>query len=317
MNGVKRIAVAGLGNLGKSVLRGAKRFSDLEISYAFSRRANEISKEGDIYKLPFDRINKYKDEIDCLILCLGSSELSEMGPRLAANFNTVDSFDTHSAIPDYLIKMKESARESHCTSVISSGWDPGLMSLARLYFGAFMPYASVGTLWGPGVSQGHSEVIRRIPGVKKAVQYTIPKESAEEVLRESKPISSRDAHKRKCYVVAEEGREAEIAEAIRGNERYFKGYEVEISFITNEEFEKEHSYLPHAGKVIASGKTDGGDQSAELRLALKSNPDFTAHILLATARAAVRLNEEGSYGAFTPFDLPPRYFFQSSPTILL
>jgi len=314
---MKRIAIVGMGKLAKGIEGAVKRFPDLELKYIFSRR-NDVKSNFGTKVLPFGAIYDYKGEIDALILTHGSgSDLRKSSYDLAKSFNTVDSFDIHGKIPDHLEAMGRIASENRRTAVVSSGWDPGLLSLMRLYFGAFLPYAEVGTLWGRGVSQGHSEVLRRIEGVRYALQITEPKEEYESLLISGKRFSSVKAHKRICYVVADSGKEEEIANRIKAIDGYFSGYDTEINFIDESDFSKMEGALYHKGRVCAAGTADGRLSVADFSVKMDSNPDFTAHILLATARAAIRLNEEKSFGAYTLFDIPPRLFCHMSPLILI
>ncbi len=237
-----------------------------------------------------------------------SNDLTKSAVHLAEHFNTVDSFDMHSQIEKYREELDCAARRGNHLSLLSTGWDPGLMSLARLYFASFMPYANVTSVWGEGVSQGHSEAIRRIDGVKYAVQYTVPQRKSMESAYRGEAVSPECLHKRVCYVVCDKNEEKRIAEQIKNTEGYFRGYETEIYFITEAEFLEKHMKLYHRGEVISAGKTGDNTQLATLSLKLDSNPDFTAGILLASARAVARLHSEGAVGAISIFDIPARSF---------
>lgn len=313
-----KIGIAGYGNLGKALEKSISGFPDLELCAVFSRRDFAQAADAPQGFVPYRNILEYENRIDALILAFGSSsDLCENAEFLAAHFNTVDSFDMHREISRHRERVENISKDSKRLSVVSSGWDPGLMSLARLYFSAFMPYAAVNSFWGEGVSQGHSEAIRRISGVRYAAQYTIPKPKARESAIAGERLSSAEAHKRVCYVVAVPGAEQRIEREIREMRGYFLGYETEIYFITESEFFERHTSLCHRGEVVASGDFLGCRQTAALALNLESNPLFTANILLATARAVCRLNREGATGALTLFDIPPKYFISDDPSELL
>lgn len=291
----------------------------MELAGIFTRRnPNEIkAPKNDVY--PYSEILNYKEKIDVLIIAHGSSGIfCESSARLAEHFNTVDSFDIHSDIERRKNLIDTSAKKGRRSAIVSSGWDPGLLSLMRLYFSSFMPYAKLTTLWGEGVSQGHSEAIRRIDGVKYAIEYTVPTDAARAAAYSKESLPREKMHKRVCYVVCEKSKECEIAKSIRNMKDYFLGYETEINFTTENDFLKNHSRLYHRAEVISTGTLNNGmAETAEMALHLDSNPDFTANILLATARAAVRMNEEGKYGAFTVFDIPPKCFASGTADGLL
>jgi diaminopimelate dehydrogenase len=259
---------------------------------------------------PLAAIEDFKQKIDVLILCGGSkSDLPEQGPALSALFNTVDSFDTHAKIPEYFAAVDESARRNGTTAVIAVGWDPGLFSLNRLYGEAILPEGATYTFWGKGLSQGHSDAVRRIAGVKGAVQYTIPVPQAVERVRSGTlpELSTREKHTRDCYVVLAEGADAaEVKRAIVTMPDYFADYDTSVTFITEEELKRDHAAMPHGGFVIRTGKTGAGNtQVMEYSLKLDSNPEFTSSVLVAYARAAFRLSQQGQSGAKTVFDIAP------------
>lgn len=316
-----RIGIVGYGNLGKSVEVGIRQNGDMELAGIFTRRdpANiqPLSEGARVFSI--DDAEKMKDEIDVMILCGGSmSDLPEQGPYFAAMFNTVDGYDTHAKIPEYFQAVDEAAKANNHVSVISSGWDPGMFSLNRVLADAILPVGKSYTFWGKGVSQGHSDAIRRVKGVKDARQYTIPVEDALKRVRagENPELTTREKHLRECFVVAEEGADkARIEEEIKTMPDYFADYETIVHFITEEELRRDHSGMPHGGFVIYSGKTGLNNENnhiIEYSLKLGSNPDFTASVLLAYARAVYRLNQEGMTGAKTVFDIPPAYLSQRS-----
>ncbi|NLJ89736.1 MAG: diaminopimelate dehydrogenase [Clostridiales bacterium] len=311
-----RIGIVGYGNLGKSVELGCYQNKDMEIVGVFSRRdpkTIKTRKEGvPVYHL--DEVKNMVDDIDVMILCGGSAkDIPTQGPMLAAMFNTVDAFDTHAKIPEYFDQMDKVAKESGKVAVVASGWDPGMFSINRLYAEAILPEGSTYTFWGKGVSQGHSDAIRRVDGVKKAVQYTIPIEDAIKAIKsgENPELSTREKHLRECYVVAHEGASKEqIEKDIVTMPNYFADYDTTVHFISEEEFDANHQGLPHGGLVIRNGKTglnNEHNQIIEYNLKLESNPDFTASVLLAYARAAYKMNKEGIKGAKTVVDIAPVY----------
>ena len=307
-----RIGIVGYGNIGRGVEKAITQNEDLELAAVFTRRnpeALQIATDGvKVYKI--EDAEKMKDQIDVMILCGGSAtDLPVMGPEFAKNFNTIDSFDTHARIPEYFAAMDEQAQKSHHVSIISVGWDPGMFSINRVYAQSILPQGSTYTFWGKGVSQGHSDAIRRIKGVKNAIQYTVPiEEAVEEVRKGTEPcLTTRQKHLRECYVVPEEGADLKaIEEAIKTMPNYFADYNTTVTFITEEEVKKEHSKMPHGGFVIRSGKT-AGDQThvIEYSLKLDSNPEFTASVLVIYARAAYRMSRQGQEGAKTVLDVAP------------
>jgi len=316
-----RIGIAGYGNLGKSVELGIRQNEDMELVGVFTRRDPStiklITAHLPVYHI--DEAQKMTEQIDVMVQCGGSmSDMPVQGPLFASMFNTVDGFDNHARIPDYYNAVNEKALEAGKVSIISSGWDPGIFSLIRLYGEVILPHGKTYTFWGKGISQGHSDAIRRINGVKTAKQYTIPLDSAiSAVKRGDMPeLTSREKHSRDCFVVIEEGADkAQIEHDIKTMPNYFADYDTEVHFITEEEFEKSHKGLPHGGLVLRYGKTglkEEHNHTIEFKLDLGSNPDFTAHVLLAFARAAYRLNQEGVSGAKTVVDIAPAYLTNKS-----
>lgn len=307
MNKIK-VAILGYGNLARGVESAVLSSSDMELSHIFSRRGNLVSDQGIKIKKSSD-ILKYKNEIDVLVLTVGSAnDLPKLTPEMAKYFNVVDSFDTHQNINLHIKNIAKNAGEN--TAIVSTGWDPGLFSLMRTIFDPCLPQGKTYTFWGLGVSQGHSEAIKRIDGVKKGVQYTVPLDKALKEVRENKQPKYKmtDMHKRVCYVVAENGaNKKEIEKKIVNMENYFKGYQTEVHFITEKEFDKKHKQMPHGGHVIHSGKINGNDTLLEFTLKLKSNPLFTGSVLAAYARACYKLNKDGKKGVYTVVDVPAKY----------
>lgn len=309
-----KIGIYGYGNLGKGVELAVLQNPDMELAGIFSRRAPEsISPmtEG-IPVYAADRITEFKDLVDVLIICGGSAtDLPYMTPRLAQNFNVVDSFDTHATVNEHFHAVDTAATAGGHVALISSGWDPGLFSLNRVYAASVLPRGTDYTFWGKGVSQGHSDAIRRIEGVKDARQYTVPCEAALKAVRagETPVLTTGEKHTRECFVVAEEGADtAEIEQAIKTMPHYFDEYHTTVTFVTEEEMKREHSGLPHGGFVIRTGTTGiHGEhrQTVEYRLQLDSNPEFTANVLAAYARAVYRLSKRGERGCKTVFDIAP------------
>ncbi len=316
-----RIAIFGYGNLGRGVEAAIKQNSDMELVGVFTRRPPETLKinTAGVPVYHADRVAEFQNEVDCLIICGGSAtDLPTQTPALAKHFNVIDSFDTHARIPEHFAKVDAAAKESGKVAVISCGWDPGMFSLNRLYAEAILPDGKDYTFWGKGVSQGHSDAIRRIEGVADAKQYTIPVPEALEAVRSgSNPdLSTRQKHTRECFVVAKEGADlAKIENEIKTMPNYFADYDTTVHFISAEELERDHSGIPHGGFVIRSGKT-GNDLEhkhiIEYSLKLDSNPEFTASVIVACARAAVRLYKDGAKGGKTIFDLPPSYLSPKS-----
>lgn len=311
-----KIGIVGYGNLGKGVECAIKHNPDMELKAVFTRRAPESLKlltEG-VKVFSYDEIMSKKDSIDVLILCGGSAtDLPVQTSELAKHFNVVDSFDTHAKIPEHFKAVDEAALEGGKVGIISVGWDPGMFSLNRLYAGAVLPGGHDYTFWGRGVSQGHSDAIRRIDGVKDARQYTIPVEEALQNVREGKnpELTVREKHTRECFVVAEDGADLDrIRKEIVTMPNYFSDYDTTVHFISEEELLKDHKGIPHGGFVIRTGTTGWEDENShviEYSLKLDSNPEFTSSVLAAYARAAYRLNQEGQKGCKTVFDIAPAY----------
>ncbi len=316
-----RVGIYGYGNLGKGVECAIKQNSDLELVGIFTRRNPQTVKTLTSAKvfLADDALKMTKD-IDVMIICGGSAtDLPTQTPMLAKHFNVVDSFDTHARIPEHFAVVDESAKAGGKVAAISVGWDPGMFSLARLYGGVILPQGNDYTFWGKGVSQGHSDAIRRVKGVVDGKQYTVPVEEALEEVRSGKnpTLTPRQKHTRVCYVVAEEGADKKaIEKEIKEMPNYFADYDTTVNFITQEELDRDHSGIPHGGFVIRTGKTGlNGENShvIEYSLKLDSNPQFTASVLVACARAVVKLNGEKVSGCKTLFDIPPSYLSASSP----
>lgn len=315
-----KVGIVGYGNLGRGVEAAIAQNPDVELAAIFTRRpADQVKAGGKVVHI--SKIQEYKGEIDVLILCGGSAtDLPEQGPKLALDFNTVDSFDTHAKIPEYFQRVDASAQKGGNLSLISTGWDPGLFSLARLLSGSVLPQGKDYTFWGKGVSQGHSDALRRVPGVKNGVQYTVPIQEAVERVRtgENPQLSSGEKHQRVCYVVPEEGANLKaIEDAIKTMPNYFAEYDTIVRFISEEELKKGHGGMPHGGFVIRTGRTgSGAKQRIEFSLALESNPEFTSSVIVAYARAVHRLAKEGQTGARTVFDIPLAYLSPKTPAEL-
>lgn len=311
-----RVGILGYGNLGKGVESAIGQNLDMKLAAVFTRRVPEklqIRTKG-VSVLPADELQRLQEEIDVLIICGGSAtDLPEQTPKFASLFNVVDSFDTHAKIPEHFAAVDAAAQKGGKVSIISCGWDPGMFSLNRLYANVILPQGHDYTFWGRGVSQGHSDAIRRIPGVKDARQYTIPVPEAVEAVRSglNPELSTRQKHTRECFVVACEGADlAAIEREIKTMPNYFADYDTTVHFISEEELARDHKGLPHGGSVIRTGETgmDGEHKHViEYRLALDSNPEFTGAVLAAYARAAFRMNQEGIKGCKTVFDIAPAY----------
>ena len=316
-----RIGIVGYGNIGRGVEQSIKRNDDMELKAVFTRRdpaSVKIQTEGAEVK-HFDDMEAMKDDIDVMILCGGSAtDLPVIGPKVAASFNTIDSFDTHAKIPEYFANVDKAAKEGKNVSIISVGWDPGMFSLNRLYAESILVQGSTYTFWGKGVSQGHSDAIRRVEGVKDGKQYTIPVEAALEAVRngENPELTTRQKHTRECFVVLEEGADAaKVEEEIKTMPNYFSDYDTTVHFISEEELKANHSGIPHGGFVLRSGKTGWNQENSHLieySLKLDSNPEFTSSVLIAYARAAYRLAKEGQSGCKTVFDIAPAYLSAKS-----
>lgn len=309
-----RVGIAGYGNLARGVECAIGQNADLELAAVFSRRdpASVQIKTPNVPVLPVEEAPNWKDKIDVMILCCGSAtDLPEMTPKFAKDFHVVDSFDTHANIPDHYAAVDGAAAESGHVALISVGWDPGLFSVSRLYASAILPQGRDYTFWGKGVSQGHSDAVRRLPGVVDCRQYTIPVPEALDRVRkgENPELTTREKHTRYCYVVAEEGADkAAIEQAIKTMPNYFADYDTTVEFISMEEMKRDHAGLPHGGSVIRSGVT-GWDgecrQTVEYRLTLDSNPQFTGSVLAACARAVYKMAARGETGCKTVFDIAP------------
>ncbi len=311
-----RIGILGYGNLGRGVECALRQNSDMELKAVFTRRDPEgVSILTETAKVcPVSELLNWKEDLDVLILCGGSAtDLPEQTPEYAKHFNVVDSFDTHARISEHFAKVDEAAREGGKTAIISVGWDPGMFSLNRMYANAILPEGKDYTFWGRGVSQGHSDAVRRIPGVKDAKQYTIPIEEALRAVRagENPELSTRQKHTRECFVVLEEGGDAaKVEETIKTMPNYFADYDTTVHFISEEEMRREHSRIPHGGFVLRSGVTGWEKENSHLieySLKLDSNPEFTSSVIAAYARAAYRLFREGNIGCKTVFDIAPAY----------
>ena len=315
-----RIGIAGYGNLGRGVEAAVKQQDDVTLVGVFTRR--EPSAVKTLTGVPVYAIGDilaHKGEIDVLILCGGSAtDLPIQTPALAHDFNVIDSFDTHANIPIHFAAVDKAAKESGHVAMISVGWDPGLFSVSRVYAESILPDGATYTFWGKGVSQGHSDAIRRIEGVLDARQYTVPVEKALKAVRagENPVLSTREKHTRECYVVAAEGADkARIEKEIKTMPNYFADYDTTVHFISMEELQRDHAGLPHGGSVIRSGKTglDGKQNHViEYKLTLDSNPEFTSSVLVAYARAVCRLASEGATGCKTVLDVPPAYLSKKS-----
>jgi len=310
-----KIGILGYGNLGRGAELSIQQQPDMELVAIFTRRDPEdiepTTKKVKVVHI--DEVEAYQDKIDVMILCGGSAhDLPEQTPHFTKMFNTVDSFDTHANIPEHFAKVDQVAKEHKTVSIISVGWDPGLFSINRVMAEAILPKGETYTFWGKGLSQGHSDAVRRVEGVKDGVQYTIPSEKAIEAVRSgtNPHLTTSDKHERICYVVAKEGAyKSKIEADIKTMPNYFDEYETTVHFITEEELKKDHSAMPHGGFVIRSGQTGDGsnNQIYEFSLALDSNPEFTSSVLVAYARAAYRLHKDGMTGAQTIYDIAPRY----------
>ena len=316
-----RIGIMGYGNLGRGIECAVRQNPDMELAAVFTRRDPKTVSvlTEDVAVCSVSEAEQWKDKIDVMILCGGSAtDLPEQTPKYASMFNVVDSFDTHARIPEHFANVDAAAKESGKVGIISVGWDPGMFSLNRLYANAILPEGNDYTFWGKGVSQGHSDAIRRVEGVKDAKQYTIPVEAALDAVRngENPELTTRQKHTRECFVVLEEGADAaKVEEEIKTMPNYFSDYDTTVHFISQEELDKNHSGIPHGGFVLRSGKTGwDGEHShlIEYSLKLDSNPEFTSSVLVAYARAAYRLQKEGQSGCKTVFDIAPAYLSSKS-----
>lgn len=314
-----RIAICGYGNLGRGVESEISKSKDMELVAVFTRRNPEDLKiKANVPVVNMQDLSEWQDKIDVMIMCGGSAtDLPKQVPEVAKLYNTIDSFDTHAKIPEHFAAVDKVAKENNKTAIISGGWDPGMFSVMRVYANSILPNGTTYTFWGKGVSQGHSDAIRRIEGVKDAKQYTIPIEKAVEAVRrgENPVLKTGDKHLRECFVVAEEGADkARIENEIKTMPNYFDEYETIVHFISEEELKKDHSKMPHGGFVIHSGKTgEENKHIIEYSLKLDSNPEFTASVLIALARANYRMNKQGLYGAKTVLDIAPGMLSEKSP----
>lgn len=316
-----KIGIIGYGNLGRGIECGIRQNEDMELAAVFTRRNPsdvKILTEG-VPVYPIEELEKMQGKLDVVVLCGGSAtDLPKQTPEYVKYFNVVDSFDTHAKIPEHFAKVDEAAKESGHVALISCGWDPGMFSLNRLYANAILPEGKDYTFWGKGVSQGHSDAIRRVEGVKDGKQYTIPVESAlKEVRSGSNPeLTTRQKHIRECFVVAEEGADkSKIEETIKNMPNYFADYDTTVHFISEEELKRDHSGIPHGGFVFRTGATGFEKEHKhiiEYSLKLDSNPEFTASVILAFARAVNRLYKEGQKGCKTVFDVAPAYLSPKS-----
>ncbi len=326
MTPVIRVAIAGYGNLGRGTQAAIKQSPDMQLVCVFSRRdptsVTLIDSSVPVYAM--DDIAQYKDDIDVLILCGGSkSDLPEQGPVFAGLFNIVDSFDTHAKIPEYFAALDAPAKKAGKVAMLSVGWDPGLFSINRLYGEAILPVGETYTFWGKGLSQGHSDAVRRVAGVKSGVQYTIPSEPAMARVRngEQPTLSTREKHTRECYIVLEDGADADtVRNTIVTMPDYFVDYDTAVHFIDQQTFEREHQKMPHGGFVIRSGVSgidnEQNNQVLEFSLKLGSNPEFTASVLVAYARATYKMNLAGDAGAKTVLDVAPSLLSPKTPAQL-
>lgn len=316
-----RIGILGYGNLGRGVECAIKQNTDMELVAVFTRRdpadVTILTKTAAVCQV--SDVEKWRDKIDVMILCGGSAtDLPVQTPEMASMFHVVDSFDTHARIPEHFANVDKEAKEAGKVAIISVGWDPGMFSLNRLYANAILPEGKDYTFWGKGVSQGHSDAIRRVAGVKNGKQYTIPVETALEAVRSGKnpELTTRDKHLRECFVVLEEGADAAaVEEEIKTMPNYFADYDTIVHFITEEELLRDHSGIPHGGMVFRSGKTGWESENSHLieyHLQLDSNPEFTASVIVAYARAAYRMADEGQTGCKTVFDVAPAYLSAQS-----
>lgn len=315
-----KIGIVGYGNLGRGVESAVTQSTDMELAGVFTRRAPEtVNTQTDVPVYTMDKLTEMKDKIDVLILCGGSAnDLPKQTVALAKDFNVIDSFDTHAKIPEHFSNVNQASVASKHISIISVGWDPGLFSLNRLYGQAILPNGNDYTFWGKGVSQGHSDAIRRIDGVKDARQYTIPVEQALQSVRngENPTLTTRQKHTRECFVVANEGADLnKIEKEIKEMPNYFADYYTTVHFISEEELIRDHNGIPHGGVVLRSGKTGLNQENKhviEYKLKLDSNPEFTSSVLVAYARAAYRMYHEGQFGCKTVFDIAPAYLHPAS-----
>ena len=321
-----RVAIAGYGNLGRGVEAALKQNPDMRLVAVFSRRdpASVTLLDANVPVHAMDDVEQYKDDVDVMILCGGSrTDLPEQGPYLAQLFNTVNSFDTHAKVNEHYAALDQPAREAGHVAMLSGGWDPGLFSLNRLFGETILPEGETYTFWGKGLSQGHSDAVRRVPGVKRGVQYTLPSEDAMQRVRsgEQPTLSTREKHTRECYIVLENDADADtVRDTIVNMPDYFADFDTTVHVIDEATFDKEHQSMPHGGFVIRSGVTGAPSEqnkhTIEYSLALSSNPEFTASVLVAYARAVHRLAQSGETGARTVFDIAPGLLSPKDPAQL-
>ena len=323
MENTIRIGIVGYGNLGRGVEAAIAQNPDMRLVGLFTRRdPASVKTASGVPVHGMDDLERFRQDIDVMILCGGSKDdLPQQGPQLAALFTMVDSFDNHSSIPEYFAAVDAAAKAGKNVGMISVGWDPGMFSLNRLYAESILPDGATYTFWGKGLSQGHSDAIRRVPGVKGGVQYTLPVQSAMEQVRSGNnpTLSTREKHTRECFVVLDEGADAAAVEkAIVTMPAYFADYDTTVNFISEEELRRSHNTMPHGGFVIRSGQTNNGasKQVMEFSLKLDSNPEYTASVLVAYARVAHRLSQQGQSGARTVFDVAPGLLSPRSPADL-
>ncbi|HZK04319.1 MAG TPA: diaminopimelate dehydrogenase [Actinomycetaceae bacterium] len=314
--GPVRAGIVGYGNLGASVERVLGAQEDMDLVAVFSRRSGVPTAAP---QYPLDQLPSHAGEIDVLFICMGSAtDVPEQAPAMARLLTTVDTYDNHRDIPRHRRAMDEAARAGGNVAIVSTGWDPGLFSLNRALASAFLPGSGQHTFWGPGLSQGHSDALRRIDGVRRAVQYTIPSPEAVLAAQEGRAgaLGAKATHARQCWVVADEAHHSRIEREIRTMPDYFVGYEVEVHFIDDDEFDRDHAGMPHGGRVITSGQVEGpagiSRHVIEFSLELERNPDFTAAVQVAYGRAAARLAAAGRVGAFTTLEVPP-YLLSPTP----
>lgn len=312
-----KLGIVGYGNLGKGVEMAISQNPDMELVAVFTRRnPKQISGAAPVFSM--DEIENFVGKIDVMLLCGGSAkDLPVQTPEIARLFHTVDSFDNHAQIPEYFKTVDDRARKNSTLSLISTGWDPGLFSMMRVLGEAVLPQGKTYTFWGKGLSQGHSDAVRRVPGVKMAAQYTLPNESALALVRDSSypNLKAPDMHRRECFVVLEKDADSEkVEKAIKTMPDYFEPYQTDVHFISEDDFIKNHQIMPHGGRVLRAGESvSGSKQLMEFELALESNPEFTASVLVAFARAVYRMSRKGITGALTVFDIPIGYLSPQNP----
>lgn len=305
-----RVGIVGYGNLGRSVEALVQRQPDMRLHGIFSRR-DQLDTDSPAF--PVASVSDHRDEVDVLLLCLGSAtDIPEQAPRFAREFTTVDTYDNHNLIPKHRAAMAAAAHTGGNLALISTGWDPGLFSLNRVLAASLFPQPHQATFWGTGVSQGHSDAIRRISGVQRAVQYTVPSEEAVAAAKAGEPVDAKRAHQRRCVVVADASEHERIRETIVTMPDYFAGYDTTVEFVSEAEFDANHTGMPHGGQVITAGELGGSHSAVTFALELGRNPDFTGAVMVAYARAAVRLRAQGVTGAITPLEVAP-YLLSPTP----